>query len=402
MAVLDTTLPPSPALPDLARCAPPAAAPDPAPVPALELTPEPAAEWAPVAVAEPVTEPEAAPPAVAEEGALPKAVSTTAPVDTIQQPAPSEPAPPAARPEPAVAWSPGNATPRRRLMNAAEQALPPWIAQTVEPAPARTGAPELARRRTVTTVAVAAMLLSAITAAALLLLLRSPAAAPTVTGTYNAPMMVVRAARRGQVHNIAVQPGEAVNPDSTLLTLHTGAPPDPAAASVRARLETSRTRLTALDDALAQPTPPTDAGRARVADLRQQRAAAVADATAAQDASDRLTPPLAIDTAVAANVHGVIRSVETQAGADAAPGTPLVRMLDCDHAFLTIGPDTSLRAGQAVQVHLPNLPPAAATVRQSSGLAEPPDSLVVPLPATALGGSCPVGSAATISAAAAG
>ena len=83
----------------------------------------------------------------------------------------------------------------------------------MEPTASRqVGADLIRRRRTVTTVAVAAALLSAGTAAALLLLLRSPAAAPTVTGTYNAPMMVVRAARPGQVRDIAVRPGDPVKP----------------------------------------------------------------------------------------------------------------------------------------------------------------------------------------------
>ncbi len=108
------------------------------------------------------------------------------------------------------------------------------------------------------------------------------------------------------------------------------------------------------------------------------------------------------DFAVLAHVNGVVRSVETQAGAGVRPGAPLLRVLDCDHAFLTLGVGVALRAGQAVQVRLPNLPPAAAVVRPSAGWTEPPDSLVVPLPAAALAGACPVGEVAAVSVAGGG
>ena len=43
-------------------------------------------------------------------------------------------------------------------------------------------------------------------------------------------------------------------------------------------------------------------------------------------------------------------------GADIAAGTPLIRLYDCDRAFLTIPSGTRLKASQAVEVRLPGLP----------------------------------------------
>ncbi len=93
---------------------------------------------------------------------------------------------------------------------------------------------------------------------------------------------------------------------------------------------------------------------------------------------------------------GMVRSVETVPGSVVASGAPLVRLQDCDRAFLTVSPDTHLVAGEAVQVKLPNLPLADGTVRASAGIMEPPNALVVTLATGALAGACPVGAAATV------
>ena len=102
------------------------------------------------------------------------------------------------------------------------------------------------------------------------------------------------------------------------------------------------------------------------------------------------------DKTVLSGVHGVIRSVETVPGADLGNGAPLVRIHDCDRAFLTIPPDTKLRNGDAVQVSLPGVPPFTGTVRASAGIMEPPDSLVIGLQPGAAGATCPVGVTGTI------
>ena len=47
------------------------------------------------------------------------------------------------------------------------------------------------------------------------------------------------------------------------------------------------------------------------------------------------------DQPVLAGVHGVVRSVETVPGAELAAGSPLVRLQDCDRAFLTVPPAPS-------------------------------------------------------------
>ena len=112
-----------------------------------------------------------------------------------------------------------------------------------------------------------------------------------------------------------------------------------------------------------------------MADLRSQRAAAANDVAQLRDGVAHLPARLPTDQPVRAGIHGVIRSLEAQAGTLTASGVPLVRMLDCDHAFLTVGPNSKqLHAGESVQVRLPNLPPVAATVRESSGVAEPPNA----------------------------
>ena len=108
------------------------------------------------------------------------------------------------------------------------------------------------------------------------------------------------------------------------------------------------------------------------------------------------TPSFVGDQPVLAEVHGVVRSLEVEAGVDAVAGLPLVRLLDCDHAFLTVAADKGLRAGEAVQVQVTGLPPVAATVRTSSGVAEPPDDLVIPMDALPARAACPVGATATI------
>ncbi len=264
-----------------------------------------------------------------------------------------------------------------------------WNAEFVPP-------PEPPRRRIAMRWWLGAGMAVAAVAASALLLPRVLATQPAVAAIYNAPMMVLRASRAGRVVTVAVAPGEAVDPGTTLLTIHTDPPPDPEAAGKRARLDTARARLAALDDALAQPAPSTEAGRTRVADLAVQRGAAAAERAAAQDDLDRNAPKPGLEIPVLAGVHGVVRSLETQPGTDTQAGAPLVRLMDCDRAFLTVAPAADLRSGQAVQVRMPNLPPATATVRPSSGIAEPPDSLVIPLPAGALGGACPAGMAGTV------
>ncbi len=218
--------------------------------------------------------------------------------------------------------------------------------------------------------------------------------------TFNAPMMVLRATGPGRVASIAVQNGQTVEPNTLLLTIRTEPQPDPAATLLRDRLEAAQAHLAQLDQALAQATPTSEAARARIADLRRQRAAAATDVAQLQDGVTNIPPVRPADLPVQAGVHGVIRSLEARAGEATAAGVPLVRMLDCDHAFLTVGPDTKLRAGEAVQVRLPNLPPVAAVVRRSAGIAEPPDALVIATAPGAfvgeLSGSCPVGATATV------
>jgi multidrug resistance efflux pump len=254
--------------------------------------------------------------------------------------------------------------------------------------------------RRVATVCAGLAVLAAASGAVLQFLPRAFVSNQIPAATFNAPMMVLRANGPGRVVAIAVQNGQTVEPDTLLLTIRTDPQPDPAAALLRARLEAAQARLSDLDQSLAQATPTTDAARTRMADLRRQRAAAVIDVAQLQDAVANIPAAKPTDLPVKAGVHGVIRSLEARTGTTTAAGVPLVRMLDCDHAFLTVAPDSKLHAGEAVQVRLPNLPPVAATVRQSVGIAEPPDSLVIATPPGAfigeLSGSCPIGATASV------
>ncbi len=97
------------------------------------------------------------------------------------------------------------------------------------------------------------------------------------------------------------------------------------------------------------------------------------------------------DRSVLADVHGVIRSVETVPGADLTAGTPLVRIHDCDRAFLTVPQTAKLTPGETVRVKLPNYAAVTGTIRTSVGIMEPPNSVVVGLPPNAIPGACPVG-----------
>ena len=116
----------------------------------------------------------------------------------------------------------------------------------------------------------------------------------------------------------------------------------------------------------------------------------------------RLADQAGPDQPILAGVHGVVRSVETVPGADIAAGTPLIRLYDCDRAFLTVPAGAPLQASQTVQVKLHDLAPLAGTVRPSSGIMEPTNALVIGLPAGAMSAVCPVGATAEVTPAARG
>ena len=397
--------------------------------PGLGLAAEPElGEEPPTATLDPLPVEEAVPPAAPIDAPPPAAVTADEPIDPpppVDLPA-SEAATPTVAPHPVAEEPPGQtaywATPAEAAKGADSLAWTPpvdlapgaprptpamaglWATTPATPGDAFAdlpGDPPPARRRNRLAIAggVAALLAACIAGAVFLPRLLTTGGIPAAT--FNAPMMVLRAATVGRVASVAVSNGQSVEPSTLLLTIHTEPQPDPAASLLQDRLEAARGRLAALDDALTQPTPNTDAGRSRLADLRSQRAAAANDVAQLRDGVAHLPARLATDQPVRAGIHGVIRSLEAQAGTLTASGVPLVRMLDCDHAFLTVGPNSKqLHAGESVQVRLPNLPPVAATVRDSSGVAEPPNALVIaPAPGAfvaVLSGSCPIGATATV------
>ena len=380
----------------------------------FESTPEPEPEPEPApAEAEPYLEPEPELPPVAEPATAletPPAEEPVAPVIVAEPPV--GPPPPqtaywATDPEPAtsadsLAWTPPATEPGGKRPTPAMAGL--WSSEPTLATQDLSALPQdrvvRPRRRRWPRIAAGIAILAALCVAGALVLPRLLSTGTSAAATFNAPMMVLRAATVGRVASVAVTNGQSVEPSTLLLTIHTDPQPDPAASLLQDRLEAARGRLAALDDALTQPTPNTDAGRSRLADLRSQRAAAADDVAQLRDGVAHLPAKPPTDQPVRAGIHGVIRSLEAQTGTATAAGVPLVRMLDCDHAFLTVGPDSRLHAGEAVQVRLPNLPPVPATVRNSSGIAEPPDSLVIsPAPGAFVGmlsGSCPIGATATV------
>ncbi len=370
---------------------------------------------------EPATEQDAEPKAwtVAEPDPV---VTSAAEAPPAKQPLPEEPLPveeAAAAEAPAAARAAYWAIPPEPVEDA-DGALPAETSGAPRPTPAMAGlwsvepAPGTTqdlgalprsqvvrpRRRRFAQLAAGIAILLGLCVAGVLVLPRLLTSSGIPAATFNAPMMVLRAAIVGRVASVAVTSGQSVEPSTLLLTIHTDPQPDPAASLLQDRLEAARGRLAALDEALAQPVPNTDAGRSRLADLRRERAAAANDVAQLQDGVAHLPAKPPADQPVRAGIHGVVRSLEAQAGTATASGVPLVRMLDCDHAFLTVGPNPNLRPGEAVQVRLPNLPAVPATVRNSSGVAEPPNTLVIaPAPGafvSVLSGSCPVGATATI------
>lgn len=308
--------------------------------------------------------------------------------------------------EDSLGWNPPKtAVPETRRAPQAMAGL--WAA---EPVPSTAYVPPVAlasehgRLPRVAKLAATVTALAAVSLAAAVLLPRLFSGGSAPVATFNAPMMVLRAANSGRVANVEVKNGQTVEPSTLLLTIHTEPRPDPAESLLQDRLDAARMRLTAADDALGQPIPSSDPGRAKLVELRRQRSAATTDVAQLQDAVANLPTKSQADQPVRAGVHGVIRSLEAQAGTLTVSGVPLVRILDCDHAFLTLPPGTTLKPGQAVLVRLANLPSVRAMVRASTGIAEPPDSLVIaPAPGAfvnILGGTCPLGASATVTLAA--
>ncbi|WP_158744744.1 hypothetical protein [Acidisphaera sp. L21] len=371
--------------------------PEPEPEPEPDVAPL-AAEWA--FPEEPVTaEPSTG---YADDGHLPATEQDEALRSAVYW---AEPPAPPSKPADSIEWTPPAETTGDRRGRATPAMAGMWAA---EPADAAAGHPPQAAPGTgagrIVRKAVPALVGVVVVAAACVgivkLLPHLFVVNQTPTATFNAPMMVLRASGQGRIASIAIKNGQAVDPSTLLLTIHTEPVADPAIGLLQDQLAMAQAKLSALDQSLTQSTPNSDSGRAKLADLRRQRAAAANDVNQFQDGIAHIPVKAPADLPVLAGVHGVIRSLEAQQGAATTAGLPLIRILDCDHAFLTIGSDAHLQVGQTVQVRLPNLPPIAATVRKSNGIAEPPDALVIaPAPGAfvnQLSGSCPVGATATV------
>ena len=218
-----------------------------------------------------------------------------------------------------------------------------------------------------------------------------------ITAVFTAPRLILRAAADGQVGTVVVKTGEAVQPDTTLLTIRRGPAPTATALALRAQLAATRTRVATLDAAMAQPSADTgDASRLRQSEQQRLRNSAVAVIEQLRIALAANTPRPSPDSPIQAGVRGVVLSLDARPGGNTAKDAPLVQLLDCGRAFLTLRPNgATLHAGQSVEVSLPPLPPFLGTIRTSAGIAEPANALVV-APTGLPAGTCPVGRTATI------
>ncbi len=224
----------------------------------------------------------------------------------------------------------------------------------------------------------------------------TPAPPASLAAVFNAPIMILRAAAAGHVESVAVAKGQPVDPGTVLLTIHTAPAPDPVAETLAARLAAAKDRLASLDATLGQPMPPGDAGRIRLAETRRLRTAASTDVASIQSTLAANPPRTAKDTPVRAGLTGRVWSVEATAGSDTAPGAALVRLVDCDHPFLTIQDPGSLQPGQTVTIRVAGQPDTTGTVRNATGVAEPSGHLVVEPAGTGVRADCPVGLSAAI------
>ena len=285
--------------------------------------------------------------------------------------------------------------PHPAALGVARPAPPPLVPRLPGPAP-QPGAPPRGRPRWLLTAA--AILLIPIAGAAVMLGTRlvAPPAPVGVAAVFAAPITVLRAPFAGRIAGIAVSNGQTVAVDTTVATVDPSPPPNPAQAALRARLADAVARAAALDARLAVPAPSTEAGRAKVADGQRLRAATGAEVAQLRAALATASPPTA-PAAVKAGLNGKVWSVEATAGADTAAGAPLVRLVDCDHGFLSLGPagTVPLAAGQAVEIRMAGLPPATGRLRLAAGATEPVGALVAEPAAGALS-ACPVGMAARV------
>lgn len=272
---------------------------------------------------------------------------------------------------------------------------PAWDAPQRRPGFRPVAAPKPTRGTRWGLLAVAAVLVPVLGVAMVLLpRLLAPVAPQGTPAVFNAPIMVLRAATGGRVQSLAVSNGGTVQPGTVLMTIHATPPADPAAGALRARLAAAKDRLAA--QSAPQPPPTTDAARVRAADAGRLRLAATAEVAQLQAAIDAIAGTHAVDTPVKAGLNGRVWSVEAAADSETTPGSPLVRLVDCDHPFLTLARGGTLQAGQQVEVRMAGLPTTTGVVRPASGIAEPVGSLVVQ-PAQQSGpNACPVGVAATV------
>ena len=100
---------------------------------------------------------------------------------------------------------------------------------------------------------------------------------------------------------------------------------------------------------------------------------------------------------IVAGAHGVVLSLEAAQGTQATAGTPLIRMADCDHGYMSLDGPASLDPGSLVELHLAGQPALPATLQPASRVSGPVVAMIaVPAPG-AFAQACPLGAAGTVS-----
>ncbi len=253
----------------------------------------------------------------------------------------------------------------------------------VPPRPKRRGRPWAARPVGMASLA-GAVVVAALIFVVIPKLLFTP---PTLKTMFTAPMLVLRAVGPGSVTSVGVSIAQAVEPSTVLLTIHANPLSDAAVEDLKTRLAQARAREMALDALGAAPATSRqkDAAAAEVDQLQKAIAAAGGSGTG--------------DQPILAGVRGIVWALDAQPGTRLKAGDPLAQLADCGRAFLVVqGATSALRAGQTVLIRMPDVRPFHGTVRPSSGVAEPQNTLVIDPTgfAAAAPNACPVGVTAEV------
>jgi multidrug resistance efflux pump len=206
------------------------------------------------------------------------------------------------------------------------------------------------RRRAPWVILAAATALIPIAAAAWWL---NPFAETGVPGIVSAPKVSIMAPADGRVSQIMVSNGSRVQPTTDLLVIDAPPPDERKRAELAARLQNAHARADRLDKQIAEMNgilddlrsrPPDPTGtrqqsevRLRLIDMKAQKDTATSEARELeQNLANDAARPHGPQT-VKAGIDGMVWSIATSDGAEAARGIPLMELADCSHITITLG-----------------------------------------------------------------